>query len=188
MGRDLHSSLLLCIRQRTSPALPRRLLLVSTVPPDTSTHGDTPIRKNTIACLMSGADGKSSKRSRKNYPGEVSFDAQKRSKDGEGSVAHISLCTDMGTGAGSEDDAEPQFLGSLDDEPGEGSSVQQPAEDEFGEIAFLLGELHDYCIQTPTDAAVALLEHAEYSPQNILDKLFLQKVHRHSTMYKTVVS
>ena len=75
-----------------------------------------------------------------------------------------------GTGAGPEDDAEPQFLGSLGDEPGEGSSVQQSAEVEFGEIAFLLGEPHD-CIQTPTDAAVALLKQAESNPQNVRDKL-----------------
>ena len=66
---------------------------------------------------MSGADGNSSKRSRKNYPGEVTFDAQKRSKEDEGSAAHISFCTDTGTRVGSEDDDEPQFLGSLGDEP-----------------------------------------------------------------------
>ena len=126
---------------------------------------------------MSGADRNKLKRLRKNYPGKVSFDAQKRSKEDEGSVAHISLCTDMGTGAGSEDDAEPQFLGSLGDEPGEGSSVQQLAEEEFGEIAFLLGEPHD-CIQTPPDAAVAFFKQAEPNPQNIWDKLFLQQVHR----------
>ena len=112
---------------------------------------------------MSGANGKSSKRARNNYPGEVSFDAQKRSKEDEGSVAHISLRTDTGTEAGSEHDAEPQFLGSLGDELGEGSSVQQSAEEEFGEIAFLLGEPHD-CIQTPTDAAVALLKQTESNP------------------------
>ena len=106
----------------------------------------------------------------KNYPGKVSFVAQKRSKGDTSSVAHISLCTDTGTGAGSEGDAEPQFLRSLGDELGEGSSVQQSAEDEFGEIAFLLGEPHD-CIQTPTDAAVALLKQAESKPQNIRDKL-----------------
>ena len=42
--------------------------------------------------------------------------------------------------------------------------------EEFGELAFLLGEPHD-CIDTPTDASVALLEQAESDPQNIRAKL-----------------
>ena len=44
------------------------------------------------------------------------------------------------------------------------------AEEEFGELASLLGEPHD-CIDTPTDVSVALLEQAESDPENIRAKL-----------------
>ena len=55
-----------------------------------------------IACAMWGTEGKYSKRARKNYQGEVSFDAKKSSKEDEGSVAQIKLYTDTGPGSGSE--------------------------------------------------------------------------------------
>ena len=69
-----------------------------------------------------------------------------------------------------QNDTEPQYLGGLGDELGECSSVQQSVEQESGELAFLLGEPHD-CMQTPTDAAVALFKQDESNPQNIWDKL-----------------
>ena len=62
-------------------------------------------------------------------------------------------------------------MGGLDDELGEGSSVKQSAEEESGQLTFLLGEPYDDCIQTPTDVAIAMLEQAESNPQNIRDKL-----------------
>ena len=69
-----------------------------------------------------------------------------------------------------QNDTEPQYSGGLGDELGESSSVQQSAEEESGELDFLLGEPHD-CIQTPTDAAVGLLKQAKSNPQNIRGKL-----------------
>ena len=101
---------------------------------------------------MSGGEEKGSKRARKNYTSEVS------------------LCTETATSAGLEDAIEPQHLDGLGEKLGEGSSVKQMAEEEFGELAFLLGEPHD-CIDTPTGASVALLEQAESHPQNIAVKL-----------------
>ena len=48
--------------------------------------------------------------------------------------------------------------------------MQQTAEEKFDALIFLLGESHD-CIETRTDAVVALLEQAESDPQNIWNKL-----------------
>ena len=83
---------------------------------------------------MSGGEEKGSKRARRNY-----------------TTSEASLCTETVTCAGLEDDIESQqHLDGLGEKLGEGSSLKQMAE-EFGELAFLLGESH-YCIDTPTDA------------------------------------
>ena len=101
---------------------------------------------------MSGGEEKGSKRARKNYTSEVS------------------LCTETVICAGLEDAIKPQHLDGLGEKLSEGSSVKQMAEEEFGELASLLGEPHDY-IDTPTEVSVALLEQAESDPENIRAKL-----------------
>ena len=88
---------------------------------------------------MSGDEKRVFKRARKNYPGEVSFGALSK-EENEDSVAQVSRRTDTGTCAWTEDDTKPQFLGGLGEEVGGGSSLQQTAEEEFGELSFLLGE------------------------------------------------
>ena len=93
----------------------------------------------TNVCVMSGDDGRVSKRARKNYPGEVSFGALSK-EDNEHSVAQVRRCTDTGTCAWTEDGTKPQLLGGLGEEVGGGSSLQQTAEQEFIELSFLLGE------------------------------------------------
>ena len=84
---------------------------------------------------MSGDEERVSKRARKNYPGEVSFDALSK-EEKEHSVAQVSRCTDTGTCAWTEDGTKPQLLGGLGEEVGGGSSLQQTAE----ELSFLSGE------------------------------------------------
>ena len=137
---------------QTPTALPSRPLLLSTPTPDSSTQRNTVIRPKTTVCVMSGGEEKGSKRARKNYTSEVS------------------RCTETVTCAGLEDAIEPQHLDELGEKLGEGSSVKQMAEEEFGELTSLLGEPHD-CIDTQTDASVALLEQAESDPENIRAKL-----------------
>ena len=68
------------------------------------------------------------------------------------------------------DDTNPQLVIGLGDNLVEGSSVQQTEEEEFGELAFLLGK-PNYCIKTPTDAAVTLFEEIVFGPNNIRVKL-----------------
>ena len=81
-----------------------------------------------------------SKRARKNSPGEVSFGALSK-EENKHSVAQVSRCTtDTGTCAWTEDGTKPQLLSGLGEEVGGGSSLQQTAEEEFGELSFLLGE------------------------------------------------
>ena len=88
---------------------------------------------------MSGDEERVSKRARKNYPGGVSFGALSKEEE-EHSVAQASRCTDTGTCAWTEDGTKPQLLGGLGEEVGGGSRLQQTAEEEFGELSFLLGE------------------------------------------------
>ena len=78
-------------------------------------------------------------RARKNYPGEVSFGALSKEKN-EHSVAQVSRCTDTGNCAWTEDGTKPQLLGGLGEEVRGASSLQQTAEEELGELSFLLGE------------------------------------------------
>ena len=87
-----------------------------------------------IACVTRGADGKGSNKARKNYQGEVRFDAKKSSKEDEDSVVQISLCTDTGTGSRSE-----RYRATISGRSRECSSVQQSAEKESGELAFYVG-------------------------------------------------
>ena len=77
---------------------------------------------------------------------------------------------------------KPQFLGGLGEELGEGSSVQQTAEEEFGELSIMLGDPH-ICLEISTDAAAALLEQASPDSQKIRDKL-LQLAVQHSAPLK----
>ena len=126
------------------------------------------------ACVMSRDEERVSKRARTNYPGEVSFGDLSK-EENEHRVAQVSRCTDTGTCAWTEDGTKPQLLGGLGEgglgeEVGGGSSLQQTAEEEFGQLSFLLGE-PQVCLETSTDAAVALLEQAVSDPQNIRDKL-----------------
>ena len=93
---------------------------------------------------MSGNEGRVSKRARKNYPGEVSSGALSK-EENEHSVAQVSRCIDTGTCAWTEDGTKPQLLGGLGEEVGGGSSLQQTAEEEFGELYFLLGEPQVQC-------------------------------------------
>ena len=88
---------------------------------------------------MSGDEERVSQRARKNYPGEVSFGALSK-EENEHSVAQVSRCPDPGTCAWTEDGTKPQLLGGLGEKVGGGSSLQQTAEEEFGELSFLLGE------------------------------------------------
>ena len=88
---------------------------------------------------MSGDEERVSKRARKNYPGEVSFGALSK-EENEHSVAQVSRCTDTGNCTWTKDGTKPQLLGSLGEEGGGGSSLQQMVEEEFGEFSFLLGE------------------------------------------------
>ena len=88
---------------------------------------------------MSGDEERVSKRVRKNYPGEVSFGALNK-EENKHSVAQVSRCTDTGTCVWTQDGTKPQLLGGLGEEVGGGSSLQQTAEEEFGELYFLLGE------------------------------------------------
>ena len=88
---------------------------------------------------MSGDEERVSKRARKNYPGEVSFGALSKEKK-DHSIAQVSRCTDTGTCAWTEDGNKPQLLGGLGEGVGGGSSLQQTAEEEFGDFYFLLGE------------------------------------------------
>ena len=118
---------------------------------------------------MSRDEERVSKRARTNYPGEVSFGALSK-EENEHSVAQVSRCTDTGTCAWTEDGTKPQLLGGLGEEVGGGSSLQQTAEEEFGQLSFLLGE-PQVCLETSTDAAAALLEQAVSDPQKIRGKL-----------------
>ena len=118
---------------------------------------------------MSGDEERVSKRARTNYPGEVSFGDLSK-EENEHSVAQVSRCTDTGTCAWTEDGTKPQLLGGLGEEVGGGFSLQQTAEEEFGQLSFLLGE-PQVCLETSTDAAAALLEQAVSDPQKIRDKL-----------------
>ena len=118
---------------------------------------------------MSGDEERVSKRARTNYPGEVSFGALSK-EENEHSVARVNRCTDTGTCAWTEDGTKPQLPGGLGEEVGGGSSLQQTAEEEFGQLSFLLGE-PQVCLETSTDAAAALLEQAVSDPQKIRDKL-----------------
>ena len=88
---------------------------------------------------MSGDGERVSKRARKNYPGEVNFGALSK-EEKEHSVAQVNRCTDTGTCAWTEDGTKPHLLGGLGEEVGGGSNLQQTAEEEFGELSFLLGE------------------------------------------------
>ena len=118
---------------------------------------------------MSGDEERVSKRARTNYPGKVSFGALSKEENAH-SVAQVSRCTDTGTCAWTEDGTKPQLLGGLGEEVGGGSSLQQTAEEEFGQLCFLLGE-PQVCLETSTDAAAVLLEQAVSDPQKIRDKL-----------------
>ena len=88
---------------------------------------------------MSGDEERVSKRARKNYPGKVSFGALSK-EENEHSVAQVSRCTDTGNCAWTEDGTKSQLLGGLGKEVDGGSNFQQMAEEEFGELFFLLGE------------------------------------------------
>ena len=118
---------------------------------------------------MSGDEERVSKRAQTNYPGKVSFGDLSK-EENEHSVARVSRCADTGTCAWTEDGTKPQLLGGLGEEVGGGSSLQQTAEEEFGQLSFLLGE-PQVCLETSTDAAAALLEQAVSDPQKIQDKL-----------------
>ena len=136
---------------------------------------------------MSGDEERVSKRARKNYPGEASFGALSK-EENEHSVAQVSRCTDTSTCAWTEDDTKPQLLGGLGEEVGGGSSLQQTAEEGFGEFYFLLGE-PQVCLETSTDAAAALFEQAVSDPQKIRDKLLqlavqLAREYQHSAPLK----
>ena len=118
---------------------------------------------------MSEDEERVSKRARTNYPSEVSFGDLSK-EENEHSVAQVSRCADTGACAWTEDGTKPQLLGGLGEEVGGGSSLQQTAEEEFGQLSFLLGE-PQVCLETSTDAAAALLEQAVSDPQKIRDKL-----------------
>ena len=89
--------------------------------------------------MISGDEERVSKRAQKNYPGEVSFGALSK-EENEHSVAQVSRCTDTGNCTWTEDGTQPQLLGGLGGEVGGSPSLQQMAEEEFGELSFLLGE------------------------------------------------